>query len=97
MQVVRKPRIVPMILRVAVITALLTLLTFAVTLFLSIVTILLVDMIRGGNINLAMAYRHVALPVAIVALVIALIWTLRVEIRHYRDLRSQYRESLRAA
>jgi hypothetical protein len=80
----RKPSIGLLVVRVAVITILAALLTFAVTLFFGITGIVLVDMLRGGGINLAAAYRHVALPIAVAALVIALIATLVTEIKHYR-------------
>jgi hypothetical protein len=80
----RKPSVGLLVIRVVVITILAALLTFAVALFLGITGIVLVDMIRGGGINLAAAYRHVALPIAIAALVIALIAALFTEIKHYR-------------
>ncbi len=73
-----------LVVRVIVITALATLLSFAVALFLGIVGIMLADMIRGGGMNLANAYRHIAFPIALVALVIALVLALVSEVRHYR-------------
>jgi hypothetical protein len=80
----RKPSVGLLVVRVVVITILAGLLTFAVALFFGITGIVLVDMIRGGGVNLAAAYRHVALPIAIAALVVALIVTLFTEIKHYR-------------
>lgn len=47
-------------------------LAFLVALFLAIVGILLVSMMRGGGIDMTMAYRVFALPVAITAGVVAL-------------------------
>jgi hypothetical protein len=73
--------------RVVIITALATLLSFAIALFFSITGIMLVDMIRGGGVNLTSAYRHIALPIALVTLVIALVVNLVVEIRYYRRAR----------
>ena len=97
MKRVRKPSIFLLIVRVIVITVLITLLAFAVALFFGITGIVLVDMIRGGGVNLALAYRNVALPVAMAVLVIAFMATLTVEVRHYRRLRVGMAQDQRAA
>jgi TRAP-type C4-dicarboxylate transport system permease small subunit len=83
--------------RVVVTTILLTLLAFVVSLFLAIVGILLVNMFRGGGINMAAAYRQIALPIAIVVLVVAFAATLITEVRHLRRLRAQTTSYRRAA
>ncbi len=74
-------------IRVVIITVLATLLTFVVSLFLSVVAILLINMIRGGGINMAVAYRHIALPIAIAALVVAFVVALVYELRYTRRKR----------
>ena len=69
-------------------TFLVTLLTFAVTLFGSILTVVIAAAIRGNNPDLRLAYRHVALPAAIVVGAIGLILSLAMEIRHYRQMKT---------
>jgi hypothetical protein len=85
---VRKPSIVFLLARVVVITILATLTTFAVALFLGIAGIVLAGLIHGGGPHMASAYRHVALPVAGAALVIAFLVSLVNEIRYYRRVRA---------
>ncbi len=71
-------------LRIVLITFLLTLLAFAVSLLLAIVTLLISAKLRGLTPNLAIAYRQVALPVAVVVGAIVLISAAVLEIRHNR-------------
>jgi len=59
--------------RALFVTFLVTLLTFAVTLFGSILTVVIAAAIRGHNPDLRLAYRHIALPVAIVVGAIGLL------------------------
>ena len=79
-----EPSIPALIARVLVITVLATLLTFAAFLFLGIAGFALAEMIRGGGLNLANAYRLVALPGAAVGFVVAFCASLWAEVRHYR-------------
>ncbi len=72
-------------LRVAVLTFLGTLISFAVTLFLSILGTVIVAALRGVHPDMRIAYRHIALPVALVAGSILFVLSLVMEIRHYRQ------------
>lgn len=94
---VRKPNAALVVVRVIVVTVLITLLCFAISLFLGIAGIVLVGMIKGGLSDLSLAYRHIALPVAVVAMVIAFIVTLVVEVKHYRRMRDEYEAWRKAA
>lgn len=73
--------------RVVLVTMMLTLLSFAVSLFLGILGTLLGAGLRGVHPNMTFAYRHVALPVAIVVASIVLVVALIIEVRHYRRQR----------
>jgi hypothetical protein len=84
----RKPSFVMLLVRVVVITVLATLLAFCVSLFLGILGIMLFDLIASGGINLANAYKHVALPAAAVALVVAFCAALITEIQYYSRARA---------
>jgi hypothetical protein len=94
---VRKPNLAMVAVRVVVITILITLLCFAVSLFLGIAGIVLVDMIKGGPSDLSLAYRHIAFPIAVGAMVIGFIITLVTEIKHYRRKKAEYIEWKKAA
>ncbi len=77
------------IFRVVAITFLATLLAFCVGLFFGIVGVVLTKMIRGTPTpDMAVAYRHVALPIAIAALVVTFCVALVTELRHYRKERA---------
>ena len=76
-------------LRVAGVTVLASVLAFSVALFLGIVGIVLTKMIRGTPTpDMAVAYRDIALPVAVVALAVTFVLTLVMEIRHWRHERA---------
>ena len=92
-----RPKISFLVLRTLVIAVLITLLVFAVTLFFSVATILVLNLIRGSGISPAVAYRHVAVPVAVGAFALALIFSAVMETRHYRRLRAEYIRQVRAA
>ena len=84
----RKPRWYGIPLRVAVVTFLVTVLSFAVSL-LGIIGIVLVGRIRGGAApKVTLAYRNIAVPAAVVAGVIVLVLSLAMEIRHYRQTKA---------
>jgi hypothetical protein len=84
----RSPRWYGVLFRASAITFLGTLLTFTVTLFLAIVGTFLTAKIRGQHPDMTFAYRHVAVPVALVAGCALLVGSLIFEIRHYRQMRA---------
>jgi len=71
--------------RVLFVTFLFTLLVFAVSLFLSILGVAVVARVQGVNPDLRIAYRHVALPAALVAGSLVLLAATILEILHYRQ------------
>ena len=81
----REPKWYGIPFRVAFVTFLLTLLSFAVSLLLGIVGLVLLAKVRGRAPNLAMAYRNVAFPLALGVGAIVLVFMLGVEVRHYRQ------------
>lgn len=85
---VRRPRWYAVPARALFVTSLVTLLTFAVTLFGSILTVVIAAAIRGHKPDLRFAYRHIALPVAVGVGAIGLLVALVVEIRHYRQMKT---------
>jgi ABC-type dipeptide/oligopeptide/nickel transport system permease component len=88
MPAVRPPRWYVVPLRVVLLTFLLTLLAFAVSLFLGILGILITAHLRGSHADMTLAYRHIALPVALAAGAVALVFTTALEIRNYRQARA---------
>ena len=88
MAAAKSPRWFWIPLRVLLVTFLLTLLCFAVSLFLGILGILLHAWVSGSHPNMAAAYRHFAAPVAGVAAFVALVLTVILEIRNYRQERA---------
>jgi hypothetical protein len=80
-----KPRWYAVPARALFVTLLLTLLSFAVTLLVTITALVAGAAVRGTNPDLRFAYRHVALPVAALVGAIVLVVTLVTEIRHYRQ------------
>ena len=85
---VHSPRWYTVPARALFVTFLVTLLTFAVTLFGSIMTVVIAAAVRGHNPDLRFAYRHIALPVAIVVGAVGLMLSLAMEIRHYRQMKT---------
>ncbi len=94
---VRKPNKAMVVVRVVLITLLITAFCFAVSLFLGIAGIMLVGMIKGGISDVSAAYRHIAFPIAMVAMTIGFVVTLVSEIRHYRRMKAEYVEWRKAA
>jgi hypothetical protein len=84
----RQPRWYVIPLRVLLLTFLLTLLAFAVSLLMGILGMLRTARLRGINRDMTLAYRHIALPVAITAGAVALIFVTVLEIRNYRQARA---------
>jgi hypothetical protein len=85
MPATRAPRWYGIPLRVALLTFLGTLISFAATLFLAILGTVAVAALRGMHPDMRIAYRHIALPVAIVAGSIVFVLATVMEIRHYRQ------------
>jgi len=81
----QSPRWYGVLLRAGAITFLGTLLTFTVSLFLSIVGTFLVATVRGRHPDMPFAYRHIAFPIALAAGCILLVASLVHEIRQYRQ------------
>ncbi len=81
----RKPRWYLIPVRVLAVTFLLTLLSFAVSLLLGILGMVVRGLIAGVRPNMTFAYRHVALPVAVVAATVVFIGSMVMEIRRYRQ------------
>ena len=84
----RRPRWFWILPRVLLVTFILTLFSFAVSLFLGILGVVIGSRLRGIPTNMATAYRHIALPAAIVVGSIVLISATAMEIRHYRQSRA---------
>jgi hypothetical protein len=79
------PRWIGIPARVFAVTFLITLLSFAVALLLSIVGIVVYSQVKHFAPNLTFAYRHIAFPFAITAGAIVLVLSLGMEIRNYRQ------------
>jgi hypothetical protein len=76
-------------LRVLLVSFLLTLLSFAVCLFLGILGLVINAGLRGVHPNMTIAYREIAFPAAIVAGTAALVAAIVIEVRHRRQQRNQ--------
>ena len=74
--------------RVLLVTFLLTLLSFAVSLLLGILGTVILAHVHGLPLNMTLAYRRVALPVASAVAFLAVIATTAMEIRNYRQSRA---------
>ncbi len=74
--------------RVVLITFLLTLLSFAVSLLLAILGLAISAHIHGVHPNMAAAYRHFAFPVAMTVAAVVLICATVVEVRQYRQAKA---------
>ena len=75
-------------MRVLVVTFLLTLLSFAVSLFLAIVGLVITGAVTGSRPNMPTAYGRVALPFAAAVALLVLIATTVVEIRRFRQAKA---------
>lgn len=74
--------------RVCLLTFLGTLLSFAVSLLLAILGTVIVSALRGVHPDMRIAYRDVAMPVALVAGTVIFVIALVMEIRHYRQAKT---------
>ena len=84
----RRPRWYAIPVRVCLVTFIATLLCFAVTLLLAIFGTVIVGAIRGVHPDMRIAYRLIALPVALVAGGIIFVLAMVMEIRHYRQAKT---------
>jgi hypothetical protein len=74
--------------RVLLVTFLVTLLAFAMSLLLGILGVAVAARFRGFPPNMATAYRHIALPAAALVGAIVLVSASVIEIRHYRQTKA---------
>ena len=74
--------------RVGLVTFIGTLLTFAVSLLFAIFGTVILASLHGVHPDMRIAYRHVALPIAVIAGSIIFVAMLVTEIRHYRQART---------
>lgn len=81
----RPPRWYAIPVRVLLVTFIGTLISFAVSLLLGILGIVIVSALRHIHPNMTVAYRQIALPAALVAGSVILVLVLTMEIRHYRQ------------
>jgi hypothetical protein len=81
----RKPRFLLVPVRALLITFILTLLSFAVSLLLGIIGFVVYTHTSGNRVSLALAYRRVAFPTAVIVGVVVLAVTLVMETRRYRQ------------
>jgi hypothetical protein len=79
------PRWVGIPVRVFAMTFLLTLLSFAVALLLSIMGTVVYSQVKHVAPNLTFAYRHIAFPFAVTVGAIVLVLSLLMEVRNYRQ------------
>ena len=70
------------------VTVIVTVLAFAISLLLGIVGVLIGARLRGVPVDMTLAYRAIAAPAAAVAGAVVLISALSMEIRHYRQART---------
>ncbi len=83
-----KPRWYMIPVRVVLITFLLTLLSFALSLLLGILGLVISGRIRGVHPNMAAAYRHFAFPAAIAVAAVCLVSATITEVRYYRQAKA---------
>lgn len=74
--------------RVFFVTLIGTLLSFAVILLFAIFGTVIVAALKGVHPDMRIAYRHIAIPMALVAGSIVLILAVMMEIRHYRQAKA---------
>jgi TRAP-type C4-dicarboxylate transport system permease small subunit len=65
-----------------------TLICFAVSLLIAILGTMIVSALRGIHPDMRIAYRQIALPMALVAGTIIFVLSLVMEIRHYRQVKA---------
>lgn len=81
---VSQPRCYLIPLRVLIVTFIVALLSFAISLLLGIGGVLLAARLRGAHPDLTIAYKYVALPAAGVVAAVVLVSATFMEVRHWR-------------
>jgi hypothetical protein len=81
----RPPRWYTIPARVLLVTFIGTLISFAVFLLLGIIGIVTLSSLRHVHPDMTFAYRHIALPSAVVAGSVIFVLALTMEVRHYRQ------------
>lgn len=84
----RAPRWYTIPLRVGLVTFIGTLLCFSVTLLFAIFGTVILASLHGVHPDMRIAYRHIALPVALAAALVIFVLALAMEIRHYRQAKT---------
>src|SRR5215470_19545566 len=74
--------------RVLLVTFIITLLSFAVSLLLGIGGVVLAAKLREAHPNMTLAYKFVALPIAGTVAAVVLVSSTVMEIRHYRQAKT---------
>jgi hypothetical protein len=82
------PRWYTVPVRVCVVTFIGTLLSFAVILLFAIFGTVIVAALKGVHPDMRIAYRHIALPMALGAGGIVFVLAVMMEIRHYRQAKA---------
>ena len=86
---IRNPRWYFIPARVLAVTFIVTLLSFAVSLLLGIIGIVMAARLRGvQHPNLTIAYKHIALPAAAIVAAIVIVSATLMEVRHHRQLKT---------
>jgi hypothetical protein len=83
----RAPRWYFIPVRIVLVTFVVTLLSFAVSLLLGICAVVFAAKLHGATYDLRVAYRYIAAPAAGVVAAIVLVSSSFMEVRHYRRLK----------
>ena len=84
----RSPRWYAIPVRVALVTFIGTLLSFSISLLFAIFGTVILAALHRVHPDMRIAYRHIALPMGLIAGCIIFVLTLVMEIRHYRQART---------
>ncbi len=84
----RKPSLLLVPVRALLITFILALLSFAISLLLGIIGFVVYTHTSGNRVSLALAYRLIAFPTAVVVAAVVLVVSLTAETRRYRRERA---------
>jgi hypothetical protein len=84
----RTPRWYGVVVRILLLTFVGTLLCFSVTLLLSLIGTVVAAAIRGVHPDMRIAYRHFALPIAVVEAGVIFLCTTVMEVRHFHRART---------
>jgi hypothetical protein len=89
--VTRKPRLPGVFVRALLITFVLTMLAFAVTLLLAIIGLSLFGLVKGHRPDMANAYKYIAVPMAALTATVILVTALITEFKRYRQRLAAWR------